>query len=199
MPESLTPSEIVEIGERQYFHRRLQQRAALPIDWTDVEVRDFVVRGVQPERVRQAGEEQWARGEADARQAQERQERSRGGVVQLRHDAVGWRGEKIPPQAVKLIRRYYEHRVPERRSVPRQRERRPQSRTARASASGTDPPESDEDPDLPLTELQQAHLLLLEALVVASRGGLRTFTTFLSIAATRIAAEIARLTDWGER
>jgi hypothetical protein len=42
-------------------------------------------------------------------------------------------------------------------------------------------------------------LLLLEALVVTRQDGLRTFATFLSLAATRIAAEIARLIDWGER
>ena len=160
----LTDPEIRADGERRYFYRRLEQRAALPIDWTDAEVRAFVVCGIQPERVRQAGEQQWARREEDARQAQERQERNRGGVVELRNGSVGWRGEKMPPRAVKLVRRYFEQRsMIVRRPQPRQPGRRPQSRVARATASGADPPKpGDDDPEPvvgpPLTRAEREFL-----------------------------------------
>jgi hypothetical protein len=81
------------------------------------------------------------------------------------------------------------------------REQRPQGRRTRApSASGDGPlPPSDDDPPDELTPLQRGFLLLLEALVTTGSDGLRTFLTFLEMAAARVAAEIARLEDWSER
>lgn len=77
------------------------------------------------------------------------------------------------------------------------RQRRPQARRAvRAGASRDGPTSTDDDPDL--TALQRAHLVLLEALCMAAEDGLRTYRTLLDLAATKIAAEIARLSDWNE-
>jgi hypothetical protein len=74
---------------------------------------------------------------------------------------------------------------------PRERKER---RTSRTVGSRGDP---DPEPELPLTPLQEGQLLLLEALVVTSRGGLRVFAAFLELLAIRVAAEIARLHDLG--
>jgi hypothetical protein len=83
------------------------------------------------------------------------------------------------------------------------RERRPQGRRAqRAGAGSRDGPlprADDEPPDAALTPLQRATLLMLESLVRASEGGRRTYVTFLDLMATRVAAEIAKATDWGDR
>jgi hypothetical protein len=89
-----------------------------------------------------------------------------------------------------------------REAVPRQgtsRESRPQGRRTRstASASRDGPLPQPEDPDL--TPLQRGFLLLLDALVTTSSDGLETFLAFLELAATRVAAEIARLEKWGEQ
>jgi hypothetical protein len=85
------------------------------------------------------------------------------------------------------------------------REHRPRAgatrRTCRAAARspgrlGDDPPD---ESDSSLTPLQRAQLLLLRALVQASEGGRRTYLTFLDIAVIRLAAEVARTTDWDDR
>jgi hypothetical protein len=47
-----------------------------------------------------------------------------------------------------------------------------------------------------MTELQRALVLLREAHVVAIADGHRTYVVFLDIAATLIAREIARVTDF---
>jgi hypothetical protein len=91
------------------------------------------------------------------------------------------------------------------RRQPRGREHRPRAGRARATCRAAarspgrladDPPPGESDPAL--TPLQRATLLLLEALVAASEGGLPTYLAFLDLAATRIAAEVARTTDWNE-
>jgi len=96
-------------------------------------------------------------------------------------------------------------RVPRVHRQPRRREHRPRAgatrRTCRAAARspgrlGDDPPD---ESDSALTPLQRAQLLLLEALVRASEGGPRTYAVFLDLAAIRIAAEVARTTDWDDR
>jgi hypothetical protein len=87
-----------------------------------------------------------------------------------------------------------------REAVPRQgttRESRPQGRRTRSTAAvGRDGPlpQAEDDPDL--TPLQRGFLLLLDALVTTSSDGLETFLAFLELAATRVAAEIARLERW---
>jgi hypothetical protein len=87
------------------------------------------------------------------------------------------------------------------RNAPRRgtsRESRPSARRARSASTSRDGPlPPDDDPDL--TPLQRGFLLLLEALCTASADGLRTFLTFLEMAAARVAAEIARVDDWSER
>jgi len=84
------------------------------------------------------------------------------------------------------------------RIQPRSRESRPQGRRVRSSAASRDGPLApDDDPDL--TPLQRACLLLLEALCLTSADGLRTFLEFLQLAATRVAAEVARVDDWSDR
>jgi hypothetical protein len=77
----------------------------------------------------------------------------------------------------------------------RPRERR-EHRTSRTVGSRGDPSPAD-DPDL--TPLQRGFLLLLEALVCTRADGLRTFLTFLDMAATRVAAELVRLEEWNEQ
>jgi hypothetical protein len=77
------------------------------------------------------------------------------------------------------------------RTIARPRERRAR-RSTRTAARG-DPPEPEPPP--PLTPLQRAQLSFLEALVVATEGGPRTYLTFLDLAATRIAAEGARVAE----
>jgi hypothetical protein len=47
--------------------------------------------------------------------------------------------------------------------------------------------------------VQAGFLLLLKALVAASAGGLPAYIDFLDLVRIRVAAESARLADWGDR
>jgi hypothetical protein len=86
-------------------------------------------------------------------------------------------------------------RAREVRQRPRERRARRRSRTV---GSRGDPSEPDDDPDLE-TPLQRAQLSFLAALTAAAEAGLKTHTTFLDLAATRIAAEVSFLLDQEER
>jgi hypothetical protein len=109
-------------------------------------------------------------------------------------------------QEIRELERKYPGIVPRVHRQPRRREHRARAgatrRTCRAAARSTGPGRLDDPPPEPhaaLTPLQRSQLLLLEALARASEGGRRTYLTFLDIAVIRLAAEVARTTDWDDR
>jgi hypothetical protein len=82
----------------------------------------------------------------------------------------------------------------------RARESRPRSSrraTARVTRAGpSEPPGSSDDPHL--TPLQAGWLAFLDALLLASEGGLRSYVNLLDLIAIRVARELAQFADWDE-
>jgi hypothetical protein len=91
----------------------------------------------------------------------------------------------------------------DKRLLNRARESRPRSprnrssRITRAGPSDDGERSSSDDPDL--TPLRRGWILVLEGLLAASEGGLRSFVPLLDMGRLRFAAEAARLAESGER